>query len=246
MTPFRRLLALALLAQTSSLLVTIRNDVPRVDSTGQILNAHDGSVLFFNGTYFLYGTVYENCTQEGTQCEAPCGYAPNTFALYTSPDLQAWTLQSRDILINMTQDNARVDYWMPVVNYNPTTARFVMQYWSGRCGFVRPCADIAVADSPFGPFQMLPPLDVTATPSSQMGFFVDDNGDGYVRYNTGAPQHHVVQKLSPDWLSTTAEYAIVFWKTSFAWMEGGGVFKRGALWYYMTGTGKSLRQRYWR
>ena len=61
--------------------VTVRNDVPRVDQFGHIVNAHDGSVVFFDGLYYMYGTVYENCTQPGSQCAAPCGYSPNTFAL---------------------------------------------------------------------------------------------------------------------------------------------------------------------
>ena len=226
-------------------IVTVRNDVPRVDQYGHIVNAHDGSVVHFegspfDGTYFMYGTVYENCTQFGSQCnkypEPLCGYNPNTFALYTSPDLQAWTLVSTDVMPEMAKDNSRVDYWMPVVARNPTTSKFIMQYWSSHCGFVLPCAEIAVADSPFGPFTMVPPLNTTATPSSQMGFFADANGDAYVKYNTRSPQHHVVQKLAPDWLSTTDDFAIVFMKPSFSWMEGGGMFKRGALYYYMTGT----------
>jgi len=79
-------------------LVTIHNDVPRVDQYGHIVNAHDGSVVNFNGTWFLYGTVYENCTQRGAQCRSPCGFNPNTYALYTSPDLEAWTLHSTDIM----------------------------------------------------------------------------------------------------------------------------------------------------
>ncbi len=44
---------------------------------GSILNAHDGSVVNFGGTYHMYGTVYEDCHQNGTQCHAPCGYSPN-------------------------------------------------------------------------------------------------------------------------------------------------------------------------
>ena len=241
-----RALAFALLCAAGlAAVVTIRNDVPRVDQYGHIVNAHDGSVVHFEGSpfagiYFMYGTVYENCTQFGTQCnkypEPLCGYNPNTFALYTSPDLQAWTLVSTDVMPEMAKDNSRVDYWMPVVARNPTTSKFIMQYWSSHCGFVLPCAEIAVADSPFGPFTMVPPLNTTATPSSQMGFFADANGDAYVKYNTRGPQHHVVQKLAPDWLSTTNESAIVFMKPSFSWMEGGGMFKRGALYYYMTGT----------
>jgi hypothetical protein len=233
------LLAALLLPQASSLLATIHNDIPRVDLDGHILDAHDGSVLLHNNTYYLYGTVYENCTQAGTQCNGKCGYSPNTFAVYTSPDLMAWTLVSSNILPQQSKDNELINYWMPVVAHNALTNTFVMQYWSSHCGFSKPCADIAVSASPVGPFTNAPqPLALhSGTPSSQMGFFVDpDTGRGYVKYNTGAPQHHAVEALSEDWLSTTGEVAILLWKPTFAWMEGGGMFKQGQLYYYMTGT----------
>lgn len=128
---------------------------------------------------------------------------------------------------------------MPVVYYNAATATFVMQYWSSRCGFTAPCADMAIADSPYGPFKMVPPIQLYGgTPSSQMGFFVDPGTQkAYVKYNTHPPdQHHAVEALSDDWLSSTGEWAVLLWKPSFAWMEGGGMFKRGDLYYYMTGT----------
>lgn len=38
--------------------VTIRNDVPRRDVQGHIIDAHDGCLHFFNGRYYLYGTAY--------------------------------------------------------------------------------------------------------------------------------------------------------------------------------------------
>lgn len=234
------LLALPLVC---ALQVTVRNDVPRVDQRGLIVNAHDGSVVSFphtpwGGTFFMYGTVYENCTQNGPQCDG-CGYSPNTFGLYTSIDLQSWTFQSSNILPEASRDNKIVNYWMPVVYYNARTSRFVMQYWSGRCGFSKPCADMAVADSPFGPFTMVPPIQLSGgTPSSQMGFFVDPvTQKGYVKYNTHPPdQHHSVEELSDDWLSSTGRWSVLLWKPTFSWMEGGGMFKRGDMYYYMTGT----------
>jgi hypothetical protein len=226
-----------------SLMVTVRNDVPRVDQYGHIINAHDGSVVnFLNtpwaGTYFMYGTVYENCTQDGPQCDG-CGYNPNTFALYTTTDMVSFTFHSANILPEASKDNKQVNYWMPVVYYNQKTATFVMQYWSGRCGFANPCADMAVSASPYGPFKMVPPIALRGgTPSSQMGFFVDPGTQkAFVKYNTHPPdQHHSVEALSDDWLSSTGEWAVLLWKPSFAWMEGGGMFKRGDLYYYMTGT----------
>lgn len=219
-------------------LVTIHNDIPRRDTAGNILNAHDGGVYRFNQTYFMYGTVYENCTQGGTQCTAPCGYNPNRFALYTSPDLMVWTLQTSDLVPEMSKDSNVINYWMPNVQMNPKTKKYVMQYWSTHCGFRTPCANIAVADSPYGPFTVVPPIALHGgTPSSQMGMFVDGDGTAYVKYNTVGPtQHHAVEKLAEDWLSSTGEWAIVFWKPTLPWMEGGGMFKRGDLYYYMTGS----------
>ena len=246
----RAVLCLLGLSCAAPLLVTVDNVNPRVDQYGHIMNAHDGSVVrfvngsavAFDGLYFVYGTVYENCTQRGAQCSG-CGYSPNTFALYTTPDMVHFTFITANILPEASKDNSKVDYWMPVVFYNPRSQKFIMQYWSGRCGFVKPCADVAVATSPYGPFVMAPPLLLHGgIPSSQMGFFVDpQTGAGYVKYNTGAPQHHVVEALADDWLSTTGQWSIVFWKPSFAWMEGGGMFRRGDLVYYMTGTVRCLR-----
>ncbi len=226
------LLLLLTAGTASGLLTTIHNDVPRVDQYGHIVNAHDGSVVLFNGTYFMYGTVYENCTQHGTQCQAPCGYNPNRFALYTSTDLNSFTLYSDNILPDALIDNDKINYWMPYVSYNALTRTYVMQYWSSRCGFVKQCADIATSSSPYGPFKTQTPITLHGgTPSSQMGFYTDSDGKGYVKYNTGSPQHHVVELLSDDWLSSTGVWSIVFWKPSFAWMEGGGMFKHGDLYY---------------
>ena len=161
--------------------------------------------------------------------------------------MASFTLVSANILPEASKDNHQVDYWMPVVERNKKTGQFVMQYWSGRCGFANPCADIAVADTPFGPFKMVPPIQLRGgTPSSQMGFFVDPlTNKGYVKYNTHPPdQHHAVEALSDDWMSSTGEWAVLLWKPSFAWMEGGGMFKRGPLYYYMTG--ECARTRGWR
>ena len=40
--------------------VTIYNDRPRLDVDGNVVDAHDGVILFHNGTFFLYGERYGN------------------------------------------------------------------------------------------------------------------------------------------------------------------------------------------
>lgn len=38
--------------------VKISNTEPRRDVDGQVIDAHDGCLLFQNGRYYLYGTAY--------------------------------------------------------------------------------------------------------------------------------------------------------------------------------------------
>ena len=219
-------------------MVTIRNDIPRVDQWGTIVNAHDGVVVRFDDLYYMYGTAYANCTQVGAQCDPnlECGFHPNTYALYTSPDLEAWTLVSRDILPSVAVDNVDISYWMPLV-HRRGDGKYVLQFWSRHCGFTgNKCTEVAFSDTPQGPFVNVTTIPLVATVSSTMGFFLDDDGSAYIKYNTRAPDnHHVIEKLNEDWTNTTGEYAILLWKPTFAWLEGGGMFRRGDLYYYMTG-----------
>lgn len=50
------------LCTKSVIQATIYNNIPREDTDGNIVNAHDGGIYLFNDTYFMYGTVYENCS----------------------------------------------------------------------------------------------------------------------------------------------------------------------------------------
>ena len=235
MRDFLRLAAVA--TAVSAVVVTLRNDAPRVDTLGRPLNAHDGNIVFFSGLYYQYGTVYEDC-KAAPICDPNlvCGFHPNRFAVYSSPDLTAWTLLSDNVLPSVSTDNKNTTYWMPVVHQRGDGV-YVMQFWSHHCGFNNArCAEVAFSPTPAGPFTNVTRIPLVAAVSSTLGFFKDYDGTAYVKYNTRSPQHHVVQKLAPDWLSTTDDFAIVFMKPSFSWMEGGGMFKRGALYYYMTGT----------
>jgi hypothetical protein len=52
---------------------------------GDAIDAHDGEITYFNGTYYLYGTSY-GCGFEWGHKDAPfCG-----FKVYTSKDLENW------------------------------------------------------------------------------------------------------------------------------------------------------------
>ena len=42
---------------TSGEKITIQNTAPRRDTSGSIMDAHDGKLIRVNGTYYLYGTT---------------------------------------------------------------------------------------------------------------------------------------------------------------------------------------------
>src|SRR3954452_18030697 len=61
------------------------NQVVRFDTRGNAVDAHDGEIAVFGGTYYLYGTAYDcgyRWNVGGTPC---CG-----FKVYSSTDLVHW------------------------------------------------------------------------------------------------------------------------------------------------------------
>jgi hypothetical protein len=105
--------------------VTVSNTQPRVDVNGEILRVQDGALAFFGSRYYLYGARYQCCpVAEQPQCYSPCGWRNATYAVYSSPDLQAWTLESDNILPVATDNtsqffNGRTAYFEPAVIYSP-------------------------------------------------------------------------------------------------------------------------------
>lgn len=225
----------------SAKLSTISNVSPRLDTLGRIVNAHDGCLVQLTapgGTplYYQYGTVYENCSQNGPICNGKCGYFGNLFSVYSSPDLESWTLISDNVLPELSKDNAHISYWEANVAYNAITSTFVMLYWSGHFGFVDNQIAVATSPSPDGPFMNSAPISVRGASiiSDTVALFVDDDGTAYARYNTrDLPYRHVIERLDSTWLNSTGESAIIFQKQEFPWYDGGGMFKRGNKYFIM-------------
>ena len=44
-------------------MVNISNTIPRRDTSGKLMDVHDGNILLINGTYHWYGMGYRNCTE---------------------------------------------------------------------------------------------------------------------------------------------------------------------------------------
>jgi hypothetical protein len=235
------LIFILLLSVTFATQITLYNSKPRLDVTGQIVNAHDGCLVQFNSTYYIYGTVYENCHQPEPVCNGVCGYLNNTFALYTSNDLVSWKLITKNILPDISKDCDKINYWSPNVAYNPITKKFFMTFWSGHFGFKDSQVGIATSNNPTDPFMLQKPIRMKGASiiSSTVGLFVSSKGTAYIRYNTrDPPLRHVIEQLTPDWMETTGHFASIYVKNDYPWYEGGGMFERNGNYYTMLGKHK--------
>ena len=200
-------------------LVTIRNDIPRLDVNGNYVDAHDGCIVAHNGTYFLYGETYGNVT--GGIFPSDWGNYPQ-MAVYTSPDMVTWTLRGYPL----ASDTADSTKWIPNVLWVESQQRFVMWGSSGDWFTATSIDGIAFnlvnahVDSRLG-------QDCDGT-----GFFVDDDGAGYVIFAASNHNHIVsIERLTPDLLNSTQQNVSDFFPDGG--VESPGLFKRGAT-YYVT------------
>ena len=110
--------------------VTLRNDVPRRDVTGAIIDCHSGNILKQGDTYYMYGEHYGNTTGFGP---SPPALFPK-IVVYTSPDLSAWTF--RGFAITNWSTAPYGTFFTPWAVYNPATKLFVLwfnAYLQGCC-----------------------------------------------------------------------------------------------------------------
>lgn len=216
--------------------VLISNVKSRLDEDGNIVNSHGGCLVKFNKTYYLYGTVYEECHQSQTTCDHQCGFKNNTFSLYTSEDLDSWKLVNTNILPEMSEDNQRITYWMPNVGFNEETNKYYITYWSSKYAYKSSFVSMAISSNPTGPFKNIEPIEMKGGKliSDTIHLFVDDDNRGYLRYNTvDRPRRHIIERLTSNWMNSSGEYSIIFEKADYPWYDGGGIFKRNGIYYTM-------------
>ena len=231
------MLLLLLCNPTGATEVTISNVEPRRDSTGQIMDMHDGNVVVGeDGTYYWYAAGYGGCRERSgpNGCEGGfegCGFYNNhSVNLFTSKDLVTWESHG-----NVLPEANRVDHvlFSPKALYNARTKEYVLWY-----NYVPHYSyGVATSKTPFGPFKT---VNSTAGASFRFGYpsnsnigdfsvWVDDDGTGYFLYS--ANHHCQVERLTDDYLastwSTTNQSSPIFPHGN----EAPALFKRGQLWY---------------
>lgn len=199
------------------------HQVVRFDTAGNAIDAHDGGIVRFGDTYYLYGTSYD-CgfvwQQEGSQW---CG-----FKVYSSPDLVHWT--DRGYLFDgqtasWQQQCTNNGCFRPHVVYNRTIRQYVLWF-----NLASPSGYMAMTSTtPTGPFTnaTAPHLAIEGGNGDE-NLFVDSDGTGYVVYTASNPDHDlIVERLNSSYSSGTGSYADLH--TSFT--EAPAMFKRRGIYY---------------
>ena len=227
--------------------------ITRFDAAGDAIDAHDGEIAYFQGTYYLYGTSYD-CGFAWQNKKAPfCG-----FKVYSSPDMVNWTdkgfLFDAQTPVWQTRCNGNTyGCFRPHVVFNQKSRQYVLwiNVYDNQVGF-----RVFTSSSPLGPFKEVaePTLAVNATaPAAGLNngdhdTFVDEDGTGYIAYTDWrAKGAIVIERLTADYLSGTGQHvkAVTEGKT-----EAPALFKRRGIYYvtysdpncgYCSGTGTSYR-----
>lgn len=219
-----RLLVAACAVLASALPVTFRNDVPRLDVNGDIVDSHDNMILAVNGTFYMYGERWENHTAlHGLSLTRPQIWT------YTSPDMSRWT--PRGPALQTWPGAPYGTHHTPWVVYNKPRALFVLWfnfYPHGCCK-----GNWAVATSTDGVhFALTEEWNQTGTyPISDCtGLFVDPaDGRAYLAYSSESANHTVsIEVLSEDYTYLTGKNLYAFPDT---YVEGSVLFKQGPTYF---------------
>lgn len=215
-----------------------------MDINGDIMDAHDGCLEYFNGYYWLYGTRYGDTSGYGQT---------NTYVCYSSPDLEQWT--PHGIII----PNAKpAVYFRPYVKHCPHTGKWVLWYcwaprwrgstlWNSGHGVYEKKVDaqpnarpdgwfrfgVAVGDKPEGPFHVInEDARLTRKTKGDLNLFVDDDGAGYIVYASMRDDYKImVEKLTPDFLMGSGEVSEVIYSGA----EAPCMFKLNNYYYVLCG-----------
>ena len=242
---------IALISVIACRKVTISNVIPRRDTDGYIIDAHDGNIFLYDGLYYYYGASYGQCKEPTgpSGCTewyvGGCGFqVDHNVSLYTSPDLAAWTFRGH--VFQASSMKTRGILFGPRVALNPKTKKWVMWFnflpATGTGVSQSQCA-VAVSSAAQGPFDLVTEKVTTLAweNTGDLNIFQDTNGDAYLIYNAHIdggiykPDHLMsVEKLSEDYLSSLGrEFNSGYFGETF--VEGGAMFKRNGIYYAVFG-----------
>jgi hypothetical protein len=182
----------------------------KVDVEGNGVDAHSGSIGFFEGRYRRYGESYfcpftfDSAAQlfnPTRRSPPPCG-----FRSYSSTDLVHWRDDGPLIpdLPKIAVDERHPagggnGYFAAEVLHDPERDRYVLWFNAvRRGGDDRPAYFTAVSKDPAGPFEDLRPVPLASPQGGDFDVFVDRDGSAYMVHVVASPPFEIRgERLKP-------------------------------------------------
>lgn len=189
-----------------------------LDNRGELINAHDGGILYQDGIYFWYGMALRPL---GLGKQGANGAATTTgIRLYSSRDLYNWT--DEGVILPCSDDptsplHGPMRFERPKMLFNAKTRKYVLWFhyvkFPGDHGDAVGYGDagVASADSIRGPFTFHGfhrPIDPQGA-VKDCTLFQDDDGAAYFIYDRKLPGErglHIV-RLTEDFLGSSEVWA---------------------------------------
>lgn len=206
------------------------------DEAGDTLNAHGAGMLYYNGTYYLYGEYKTGKTILPSWATWECYRTDVTgVSCYSSKDLLNWKFEGIVLKADPTDPQSDLHpskvLERPKVVYNELTKKFVMWAHVESADYSKAAAGVAVSDSPTGPFTYLGSFRPNNAMSRDQTVFVDDDGKAYQFCSSENNATLYINELTDDYLKPTGNYTRNFIKLS---REAPAVFKHKGKYYMLT------------
>ncbi len=206
------------------------------DDSGHFVNAHGAGILYYDGTYYLFGEIKKGKTwlvpgQQWEDYRVPAGGV----SCYTSFDLKQWQYEGVALapMVGDTAndlDTGRV-IERPKVIYNAGTKKFVMWMHVDRKDYSYSQAGVAVSDRPEGPYRYVYSLKPNGNMARDMTLFKDDDGKAYLVYSSEQNNTMQVCLLSKDYLIPSTTYSRILIDRK---REAPALFKDKGKYYLIT------------
>ena len=197
--------------------VTFDNTAPRLDTNGSVVNAHDGTIRYVDGWWWLHAASYGagGCMDPPqTGCQhvgggGGCGFQSNhNVSIWRSRDMRqgSWEFVGNAVECETAPD-CQILY-RPHMVWNPNTQLYVLFYnYVARTAGVGSRNGVATSPHPAGPWKIANGAMRTARPhlpsnsNGSVGDFdvlVDTDGKAYMAYSFGPMS---IERLDDDYLN---------------------------------------------
>lgn len=207
------------------------------DTEGNVINAHGGGIIFYEGLYYWYGEYKGDSTYRLDRVKTwECWRADaGGVSCYSSPDLVTWKFEGL-ALPAIPGDTASELHpsqviERPKVIYNEKTEKFVMWMHIESPDYEKAHAGVAISDSPEGKFTYLGSFKPNGQDSRDQTLFKDDDGRAYHVCSSEWNKTLYISLLSGDYISPSGIFTRNFINES---REATAVFKYEGKYYMIT------------